>query len=264
MNSLVKKYYEIGGESDVQEVIFLNEQKTIDWSKISQKVPDLPRGWFELSRISTEDRIEFVSDLWLDRLPFNPVTHPLINQFFSKLDEISILIVKRDFEYVSEMVYSFKDNSSFFRGLPPATEEDLKVFRNELKLILPYDFLAFTRLHNGFGKLSEPGVLPIEEIESARREVRRLLTNGDKLITWNGHVIDPESLIPFYEDYGLNSYQCFFSDWYPNSEMGNVYLSGINYTVSDTIDRNSWVEQLAFTSFLEWLTVFLEGMNVSD
>ena len=128
----------------------------------------------------------------------------------------------------------------------------------------PYDFLSFTRLHNGFGKLSEPGILRIEEIESAREEVRRVLTNGDKLITWKGHIIDPESLIPFYEDYGLNSYQCFFSDWYPNSEMGNVYLSGINYTVSDTIDRNSWVEQLAFTSFLEWLTVFLEGMNVSD
>lgn len=263
VNSLAKKHYETGGESNVQELICLSEEKGIQWSEISEKVPDLPRGWFELSRICTEKRIEFISDLWLDRLPFHISAYPSISQFFSRLDDIAILVVKRDFEYVTEMVYSFSDNSSFFRGFPPLTEEDVRLFKNEMGLNLPNDYLSFTRLHNGFGKLTETGIIRMEDLEIARREVERILTNGDKVIKWENHVIDPKSLIPFYEDYGLNSFQCFFSDWYPNSEMGNVYLSGINYTISDTTDRSIWAEQLAFASFTEWLAMYLEGMNVS-
>ncbi len=264
VNSLAKKHYEMGGDSNVQEVIYLSEEKNINWDEISEKVPDLPRSWFELSRIPTEERIEFVADSWLSRLSFNPMATPYISRFFSRLDDIAILIVKRDFEYSVEMIYSFSDNSSFFRGFPPLGEEDVRLMKREVGVNLPRDFLVFIRLHNGFGKLTEPGIIRAEDLMTAREGVRRILTNADKVIQWQGQVIDPESLIPFYEDYGLNSFQCFFSDWYPNSEMGNVYLSGINYTISDTANRIFWSEQMAFSSFLEWLAMYLEGMNVSD
>ncbi len=264
MNSLAKKYYEVGGESDVQEVVFLSAQNTFDWKEISQKVSDMPRAWFELSRISKEDRIEFVSTLWETQLPFHPMIHARIRRFFSRLDDIAILIVRRDFTYFAEMVYSIGDNSSFFRGFPPLGEEDISILTNELGVRLPSDYLSFLCLHNGFGKLAEPGIFRIEEMERARQDVRKILTHRDKVIRCKGHIIDPEALIPFYEDYGFNSFQCFFSDWYPNSEMGNVYLSGINYTMSDIADQSIWADQLAFTSFVEWLTVYLEGMNVSD
>jgi hypothetical protein len=264
VNSLAKKHYELGGDSNVQEVIFLSEEKNINWNELSEKVPDLPRGWFELSRIPTEERIEFISEGWFNRLPFNPIATPYISHFFSRLDDIAILVVKRDFEYSAEMVYSFSDNRSFFRGLPPLNEEDVRIMKREAGVNLPRDFLSFIRLHNGFGKLTDPGIIRAEELMIARNDVRQILNNSDKEIQWQGQIIDPESLIPFYEDYGLNSFQCFFSDWYPNSEMGNVYLSGINYTISDTTDRIFWAEQMAFPSFLEWLAMYLEGMNVSD
>lgn len=264
VNLLAKKFYEIGGESNVQEVLFLSGSTKFEWNDISEKVPDLPRGWFELSRISPEERIEFVCDLWLDRLPFRPATHASLTEFFSRLDDISIIIVKRDSEMQPEMVYSLSDNSSFFRGLPPCTEEDVRSFRSEISLSLPYDYLSFLRLHNGFGKLSERGILRIEDIPSTRQEVRNLLMNREKVIKWKGHNVSPDALIPFYEDYGLNSFQCFFSEWYPGSEMGNVYLSGINYTISDTTHRGFWGEQLAFPGFLEWLTDYLDGMSVSN
>ena len=264
MNPLAKKYYELGGESNIQEVLILSEETTLNWNEISEKIPEIPRGWFELSRISPEERIEFVTDLWLDRLPYHPGGQSVISHFFSRLDDIAILVVRREGEYSAEMVYSFADNRSFFRGLPPATEEDVRVFKRELGIQVPYDYLSFLRLHNGFGKLSEIEIIRMEDIATAREAVREIVTNTDHVIEWKNHIIDPEALIPFYEDYGLNSFQCFFTDWYPGSEMGNVYLSGISYTMSDTTERSHWIEQRAFTSFLEWLAIYLEGMSVFE
>jgi hypothetical protein len=45
--------------------------------------------------------------------------------------------------------------------------------------------------------------------------------------------------------------------------MGNIYFSGIETTVSDISDLKTWAENLAYPTFLEWLTAFLEGINRS-
>jgi len=263
MNPLANQFYSVGSEANFQEVLFLSEDKDVDWEELSERVPDLPRGWFELSRVSCSERIEFVCDFWLDRLPFLPMAHSALFHFFSGLDDIAIVIVKKEGQWQPEMVYSLADGSTFFRGWPPAIDEDVRIFKNEMGLALPRDYLAFLHLHNGFGKLSEMGLLCMEDVGRARQRVREILWTVDQEILWDGRIVDPEDMIPFYEDYGLNSFQCFFSDWYPNSEMGNVYLSGINYTISDTSDRRNWAEAKAFPSFLEWLVDYLEGMSVS-
>lgn len=263
MNPLAKKYYELGGESNIQEVLFLSEEKDLDWNSVLEKNPDMPRGWVELARVSSEERIEFVSDLWLSRLPFHPIAQKAFTQFFSRLDDIAIVAVKRNSDVSAEMVYSFADNRSFFRGLPPSVEEDVRLFKNELGTRLPYDYLSFLRLHNGFGKLSEIQIMPMDEVFAAREIVKSLISDPEHAIQWKNQMIDPNSLIPFYEEFGLNSFQCFFTDWYPDSDMGNVYLSGINDSLSDTSDRSQWTEQLAFPSFLEWLAFYLRGMSAS-
>ncbi len=261
MNSLARKFYEKGNETNFQEVLFLTEQPQADWTEISEKTPDLPRGWFELSRIFPEERIEFVRDYWLDLLPFHPTARPSFEDFFSRLDDVAVVIVKQNDEWQPEMVYSLADNSTFFRGLPPANEEDIREYKIEMGQMIPRDYLTFLRLHNGFGKLSDLGVLKIEDAGEARQRVKQLLLNGEKSVKSAGRVVDPSSLIPFYESYG--SFQCFFADWYPGSEMGNVYLSGIDYTISDTNDRKGWAESLAFSTFIEWLAYYLQGMSVS-
>lgn len=158
------------------------------------------------------------------------------------------------------MVYSLEDNSSFFRGKPPCTEADLAELKNELGVSPPRDYLAFKKIHDGFGKLSEMGLLEIGELADARRRVIELLLTANHSLRSGSTIIDPSSLIPFYEAFGLASYQCFFTDWYPGSEMGNVYLSGIDYTISD-LKANS--DNLAFNTFLEWLAYYLQGMNLS-
>ncbi len=258
MNPLSKQYYERGGKSPFQEVIFLSDEKDLDWNTLSEKVPELPRSWFELARVDSKDRIEFISNLWMDSLSFQPLASRAISSFFSSLDDIAILVVKSDFLYSAEMVYSLSDNRSFFRGLPPATEQDVRMFKAEIKGNLPADYFSFFRLHNGFGKLSEMGLLPMEEVPKAMQAVREILEHQSNS---EERLINPESLTPFFENMG--SFQCFFSDWYPNSEMGNVFLSGINYTVSDTTNRGAWEEECAFASFIEWLSKYIEGMNIS-
>lgn len=258
MNPLSKQYYQVGGKSPFQEVLFLSDAKDLEWSALSEKVPELPRSWFELARISSKDRIEFVSNRWMDSLSFQPGASRGITRFFLNLDEIDVVVVKSDFLYSVEMVYSLSDNRSFFRGFPPLTEQDIRIFKAEINAHLPTDYFSFFRLHNGFGKLSEMGILPIDEIPKAIQTVREILecqTNAQN------YLINPEMLIPFFEN--LGSFQCFFSDWYPNSEMGNVFLSGIDYTVSDTTSREAWEEECAFATFIEWLSKYLEGINIS-
>lgn len=263
MNSLACKFYEKGSEANYQEVFVLSECPQIQWSEISEKAPDLPRGWFELSRISAEERIEFSRDFWLDLLPFHPTATAALTDFFSSLDDVAVVVAKKDEELQPEIVYSLADNSSFFRGLPPAIDEDLREFKKEIGLNLPRDYLSFLKIHNGFGKLSDLGLLRIEDVGEARVRVQNLILKSEKTIRSGGSPVDPASLIPFFEAYGMSSFQSFFADWYPGSEMGNVYLSGIDYTISDTNDRKSWSENLAFATFSEWLAYYLQGMNLS-
>lgn len=264
MNSLIRQYFSGNKENQFKEVFFLTEDSNAKWEEISKKAPDLPRGWFELSRVSPQDRVEFTRDFWLDRMPYHPSAHPAFFEFFEQLDDVAIILMrmKEGEPLNSELVYSLADNSSFFRGRPPAKERDVHELKNELEINLPHDYLSFVRIHNGFGKLSEMGLLEIEEIAHARRRVMDLIIQTDKRVKSGDLVVDPGALIPFYEALGLASFQCFYTDWYPGSEMGNVYLSGIDYTLSDVSDKKAWSENLAFPTFSEWLAHYLQGMNL--
>lgn len=250
VNSLIQQFYASGA---FKEVIPLEK---LDWEEASKKAPLLPRGWYELSRVKAQDRVEFTRDFWLDRLPYHPSAHPQIYDFFEGLDDVGVVITQtKEEEMKPELVYSFMDNSSFFRGKEPAKDVDLDELKNEIGTRLPRDFLSFVRIHNGFGKLSDTGVMPIDEISSARRRVMDLVIQAPEPMP-----VDAGSLIPFYEAFG---FQCFYTDWYPGNEMGNVYLSGIDYTISDTTDKNEWTENLAFPTFMQWLCTYLQGMNIS-
>ena len=255
MNPLARQHYETGGFS---EVLFLCEKKDIAWNRISEKAPELPRAWFELSQISSKARIDFVLDQWMNKLSFHPKATPAIEAFFSSLEDIEIVVVTRNFVTTVEMVYSLKDNCSFFRGFAPLNEQDIRIFKMEVHPNLPSDYFSFFLLHNGFGKLGDRGILSMDEIQQAQEEVQILL---EKQVSLEGRLIRKEMLIPFFENMG--SFQCFFSDWYPNSEMGNVFLSGINYTVSDTTNPDEWELECAFATFLDWLWRYLKGMNIS-
>lgn len=264
MNLLVKKYYQVGQDPSLEDVIFLSQKNNYSWDEISQKIPDLPKSWYELSRVHPLERIEFVKLLWQDLLPFHPKFSSYIERFFEKLDDIAIVIAKRGGEYFPEMVYSFSDHSTFFVGKPPATFDDIRYFISQLGFALPKDFLSFLILHNGFGRLSSNGILSIDDVHLERQRVRKILMGNNFIIDHRGGVVNPQSLIPFYVDSGLNSFQCFYVDWSPLDEIGNVYLSGLNNAISDISKSFDLSEELAFATFFEWFIQFLEGMSFSN
>jgi hypothetical protein len=260
MNLQVRDYF-LGKGSGFQAVRFLNEEKDLKW--IEALKMDVPKAWYELSRVSSEDRLEFVRESWLRNLSFHPKATPEIENFFDQLDDVGILVTRGDEEdpWRPEMVYSLADNSTFFRGLVPATDEEIEEGKERLEIDLPADFWAFAGLHNGFGRLSDLGVLMLGEMEETRGRLVKSILSTEKPLRMGKEWVDPKSLFPFYEEYGLGSFQCFNASWYPGSEMGNVHFSGIDYTLSDTLERSEWADQLAFPTFLEWLAAFLEGMN---
>ena len=121
MNSLVRDFYrkKDEGDSSFSEVLFLSVWAP-DWESAAARSGVLSRGWFELSRLSVADRIEFVRDFWLDSLPYRPSFHSFLTAFFEKLDDLDIVLTqaKKGSLWQVEMVYSLADQSSFFCGLP--------------------------------------------------------------------------------------------------------------------------------------------------
>lgn len=103
------------------QVIALHEAPDIDWHTISKKVPTLSKGWFELSRLPTKDRIEFTRDYWLTKLPYREGFSEFIVRFFDALDDIGIYVTQKKFDdpFEINLVYSLKGDSGFYRGGSP-------------------------------------------------------------------------------------------------------------------------------------------------
>jgi hypothetical protein len=265
MNSQIRDFFRVDRSHDphFKEVRFLSEEPDLDWKDVGEM--GLLRSWFELSRISMADRIEFSREFWLGQFSFHPKATRSLIEFFDRLDDVAVVTFRQTNEepWTSELIYSLGDNSCFFRGRPPANEKKIDAIKKQFLQNLPHDYWAFFRLHNGFGKLTELGLLPLENLMNAREQVINTCLQSEEPLRMGETRLDPLSLFPFYEVYGVGSFQCFNAEWYPSSEMGNIYFSGIETTVSDISDLKTWAENLAYPTFLEWLTAFLEGINRS-
>ena len=234
------------------------------WEEVSSKVPNLCKGWYELSKLSIEDRIEFLRDFWLAKLPYHPDSLMLFNQYFELLDDIGIFIVQKKYDdpFEAQLVYSIKDGGGFFRGFCGATEDEIIALQKQFpNIIFPQDYLAFIQIHNGFSKATDTGITPTSKLHDSYQKFQTLLAEEEPLISLKGQSINPASLIPFYESFGMPVFQCFWTEWYPEQEMGNVYYSGITKTLSDVEASDSSTDSLAFYSFLDWLFFYLERID---
>lgn len=242
------------------KVIALHDAPDIDWELISAQVPRLSRGWYELSRLQTKDRIEFIRDYWLSKLPFRQGLAEAITRFFSSLDNLGIYITQQKWDdpFQVEMVYSLKGDSGFYRGGSPATEEDiLRIKKHFSDYMLPLDYLAFLQIHDGFWKTTDcTGLTKSAKLDESYQKFQEMLSKFPPATT-AGDPITPKSLIPFYESFGMPYYQCFWAEWYPEEEMGNVYYSGESKTIPD-VKKGFGSENMAFPTFTDWLIFYLE------
>lgn len=245
-------------------VIPLHEKLELDWQGASRIAPKLCRGWYELSRLSGEDRIDFTREFWLSKFPYYPGLNESLTKFFSRVDDIGIFLVqpRNDEPYQVQFVYSLKDNSGFFHGEAPAQESELNALQKLFPAyILPVDYMDFLQIHNGFSKLTDTGILKTSEMEETYQSFQKMLGKEDPIITANGTTVNPKSLIPFYKSFGMPFFQCFWSDWYPGAEMGNVYYSNVTKTISDCTKPDGRVETMAFETFVDWLMFYLETIE---
>ncbi|MCH9609386.1 MAG: hypothetical protein S4CHLAM45_05270 [Chlamydiales bacterium] len=247
------------------KVICLSKEKELGWEEISHKIPRLPRGWYELSRLPLEDRIEFTRAFWLSKLPFRGTEGHLeerLEAFFEELEEVEVYATQAEQNHPFEvhMVYSLKEALGFFQGGPPAPPENIDNLRTQFSQFnLPPDYLAFFEIHDGFSKYTDIGLIKSRDLPQTYSRLQDIL-RGEVLVRPDAQVIKPESLIPFYESFGLHCYQCFYADWYIEDEMGNVYFSEHDRTISNFLDTSRLKENLAFSTFLNWLIFYLEDI----
>lgn len=248
------------------KVIALHDAPDVDWQEIHCQFPMLCKGWYELSLLSPADRIEFSRDYWLSKLPYHPELSNFIVRFFDSLDDVGVYLSQQAFDdpYEVNIVYSLKNNNGFFRGAIPATEKDiLEVTSKFGDCLFPSDYTAFLMIHNGFWKTTDcTGLIKIEHLYKTYEDFLSLVQGtGQPVVTTKGVVVDPKKLIPFYESFGMPFYQCFWAEWYPEQEMGNVYFTGNSSTISDVSNGDFGPDTLAFPTFLDWLMFYLERID---
>lgn len=258
-------YSEPGPHGHFHRVIPLHDEPMLNWVEVSKLAPRLSRGWYELAQLPTEDRIEFTRDFWLAKLPYRAHLTEFLVKFFGSLDDVGIFLTQQKYDdpFDVHLVYSLSQNSGFFHGECPAKEEEIINLQKDFPdYILPDDYLAFLQIHNGFAKLTDTGIIPSTKMKESY-EVFQNLLQGEKepITTYDGKVINPTSLIPFYESFGMPFFQCFWRDWYPDQEMGNVYYSGLAKTISPCKKKDDSDETMAFETFSDWLMFYLEKID---
>lgn len=269
MDHHVKDYFRQSSDEappgNFHKVIALHDAPDFTWEAVKALVPNLCRGWFELAHLNPKDRIDFSRDFWLLKLPYSPGLDDSINRFFASLDDIGIFITQKKFEDPCEanLIYSIKGDGGFFRGGSPITEknqENLQKYFSEY--ILPVDYFAFLQIHDGFCKATDcTGLTKSANIPESYENFQTLLQKYEPIMTSKGTAVNPKTLIPFYESFGMPFYQCFWAEWYPEQEMGNVYYSGEAKTISDVFSPGSSSEKMAFPTFTEWLMFYLERID---
>jgi hypothetical protein len=252
-------------DSPLYQVITLHSS-TLAWEKIHEMAPLLPRGWYELSKFSPADRIEFSHQYWLSKFLFDKEGDQhladRLDKFFFNLEDIGVYLTQgaKGSPFQAHMVYSLQGDQGFFHGNPPASEETLATLVKRFGHIeFPRDYLAFLTIHDGFNKYLDTGLIRTRDMAKVYQKLQlqledRVLLGPDK------EEIDSAKLIPFYESIHLHSYQCFFTDWQANDEMYNLYFSPDDYASAHLLDPRLVEENFSFTSFLGWLLFYLEDI----
>lgn len=258
-------YSEPGPHGHFRQVIALHDNPLLDWSDASKIAPGLCRGWYELAQLPTQDRIEFTRDFWLAKLPYHPNSNEFFTKFFASIDDVGVFLTQKNYEdpFIAHLVYSLAEDSGFFHGESAASEAEIINLQKEFpNYILPADYLAFLQIHNGFAKLTDTGMTPSTNMKESYQAFQKLLQEGEEPITTlKGASVNPKSLIPFYESFGMPFFQCFWGEWYPDQEMGNVYYSALARIIAPCEKKDESAETLAFQTFTDWLMFYLEKID---
>lgn len=240
--------------SGVKEVWSVQKlRETSSWEQIVHKAPRLPKGWYELMGLSTEDRIDLCCEFWCNALGIQNKESSSICRFFSNLEDLQVYIFRMHAQiaYEVKMAYISSDETSCFYGSPP---------------LLPFKGLHFPQLgddiyyrffsiHDGFGGCNDEGILPYKRLAKVEHWVRQRLSD-----TCQGS-LPVMNFFPFYGSEDIFSYQCFICD--PEFQRGepspnvlcNEYL--LKKSFKKFIDLLH-LTSTRYPSFLSWLESYIQ------
>lgn len=265
MNHHVKEFYGMDHhqmDTSFKEVIFLGDHMGLRYEDIHTKCPDFPKGYYELCHLILKDRIEFVSEFWEKTLDFDLHFSQFFHDFFSRVEDIGIFLVKKELDthYQCHLVYSLDDDYTFYKGRPSISLDFLKALEQQFEEKLPQDYLNFFKIHDGFSKDGDLGLIRSCDLLRERMNLEQKINHLNQWMKL--HPIDPKEVIPFYKSFGLDVYQCFVKNWYPDKEMGNTLFSLSEGYISDYNDPLSKAKNIAFPTFLDWLVFYMEVIDV--
>lgn len=270
MDECVEEFFSIYSPSSTKgrfhKVIALHDSPELDWGAVSSWAPLMCRGWLELCRLPSKTRIQFSYEYWLSKISYHPGFDIKLSRFFERLQDIGVFLTQKAFDAPFEvhMVYELSGKRGFYRGMLPAKEGEIAWLQREFpSAIFPADYLSFLAIHSGFSKTTDcSGIIPAQQIAGKYAEFQQLLQNKGVVTTEAGDPINPKSLIPFYESFGMPFYQCFWNEWHPGDGMGNVYYSGSTGRISCNSEKTAGSEEaMAFQTFSDWLLFYLEQIE---
>lgn len=241
--------------------------KYSSWSSISKIVPSLPKGWYELTKFSSKERIHLVKEFWLSQLCQGFVERDelfKIEKFFNSLEDIVICAFQecsKNFFNV-KMIYLLKDSPVFFYGNPPFSLgcEQLK---QQLWNDLPKSYYNFFNIHDGFACYDDLGIISIKNLSRIYHQFQDYLEKEEIISTYKE--LNLSLFIPFYGGNLVHSYQCFLSNsCFDKEEPLNVpFLENDLMFLSNLLVHScsSFFEHNIFSSFITWLGCYLSIKN---
>ena len=253
MNTQILNAYKSGPH---QDVIAIHEKEGLLYETLVQRAPDLPKGWFELAHLSPLDRVDFFASFWQSCFDYQPKVEEYITQFFLKVDDIYLFLVRKEGEifYQPQLVYSL-GSGGFYRGLAPVSEYNLEIFKQNCSWPLPDAFLSFLKIHNGFSKEGDHGILTLETILSEASLLQHQLLVDETKVFFESRAVDPTLLVPFYKSIGYMLYQCFYQNYYVAKEPGNIPIL-LAKRAQPSIYKLDKEE--CYPTFMDWLNSYLE------
>lgn len=230
-----------------EEIIPLSEIPRVSWEEAHQMAPRLTKGWYELCRLDAGVRFEFIRDYWFNSLPYHPHTFAFIDRFFARVKDVPMFVLKQEIF----LAYVLKDDSTFFFGRAPLIDQEIESFKKRINFPLPETFLKFYRIHNGFIKAGDRGELLSTE---ALLEEEKRFKNEEILFKCGEEVVESKNLLPFYQFFSFDAYQCFYREWVPDQEVGNVCCLLKDKAIADYRKR----DEKAFLTFIDWLSFYME------
>lgn len=235
-------------------VIPLHAEKEMSWEKARAFAPSLPKGWWEFSKLEEGVKLEFMRDFWFNALPYLPHIYHFLDGFFAKVKELGVYLAQKNEGGPFTVFLSYSLQGRFFLGNPPLLEKEIERVKRKTAFPLPRDFLNFLRVHNGFTKGEDKGVFSTFDLSEEEKFFRQRLEGIPEGISLGEEIVPHKKLFPFYKSFALDIYQCFYKDWYPDGEVGNVRC-----LLSEKMILSSKEEKtVAFPSFLDWLIFYLE------